>query len=105
MGGAATASGEPFHVGYQQSFGFWSVLGDLPVPIRLQVDKSVQAPLTVELEWSGATERFELYRAFAPQDLVVPQNLALVTSQCVASDENASASDIIYYSVVPSSSD
>ena len=87
--------------GFVNSLGFWSVLGDLPVPIQLHLDKSDGDPSVVDLSWSGADDVFQLFRSASPVNLVdSPENLYLETSLCDAIDDRASASNLLFYLVV-----
>ncbi len=91
------------NTGFIASIGFWSVLGDLPVPIWLQVAKNPADPSAVELSWSGAHDAFEVYRAVSAQNVLDPTNLFTQTSSCAVSDDRALASNIIFYNVIPQS--
>ena len=87
--------------GFVNSVGFWSVLGDLPVPTQLQVDKNDADPSTVELLWTGTNETFELFRSTSPANVAQSMNLHLATSLCEASDTDTTMSGIVFYKVVP----
>ena len=92
------------NLGFTNSLGFWSVLGDLPVPIELHLDKNDSDPSVVELSWSGADDVFYLLRSDSPVNLVEnppEENLYLETLLCDAIDDQASASDLLFYLVVP----
>ncbi len=86
--------------GYRTSLGFWSVVGDLPVPIQLLVDKDPADSEMVDLSWSGADDGFEVYRATSPEDVVDPANLDSLSSSCAASDATHGA-DILFYRITP----
>jgi hypothetical protein len=86
--------------GYVSSFGFWSALGDLPVPIQLRVAKDSTDESTVDLSWTGSDDVFQVFRSFTPHDVLDPANLDLEISECSASDPQAGAGDLIFYRVV-----
>ena len=88
------------NTGFINSTGFWSVLGDLPVPIQLRVDKNTD-PTAVDLMWTGADDTFQLFRSTSPVNVTDPTNLQLETPLCDASDTDASGSNILFYNVIP----
>jgi hypothetical protein len=94
--GAASAC----NTGFLSSFGFWSVLGDLSVPIRLNVKRAAGDPQAVELTWTGADAEFNVFRSQTPNDVHDPTNLTLVTSECAAGDPRAGEADLVFYNVV-----
>lgn len=98
IGLAGTASSCEDNV---SSFGFWSALGDLPVPIRLNIQRNAVDPGSVDLTWTGASIQFQTYRAFSPQDVLNPMNLYSEPFACAMTDGRAIDSDIIFYKVVP----
>lgn len=83
------------------SFGFWSVLGDIPMPIRLDTRQNGLDPLDIDLLWSGNASSFQVYRTFTPDNVLDPVNLYAETANCDLIDLNAIDSDIIFYKVVP----
>lgn len=85
--------------GWRMSLGFWSVLADLPVPIRLLVDKDPTDSQVADLTWSGADDVFEVYRATSPQNVVDPTNPNFPAMECAASDATL-AVDILFYQVI-----
>lgn len=85
--------------GVQASLGFWSVLGDLPVPIVLYARHNPSDPTHVDLRWTGADGGFQVFRAFAPQNVAVPANLDLNTSLCAATDTRGPEAGLVYYMV------
>ena len=85
--------------GFVNSVGFWSVLGDLPVPISLQVDKGLAGPDSVSLAWSGNEASFRLYRSSSPVNVLDPGNLTLETMECAGDD--TSSGGLVFYKVVP----
>ena len=87
--------------GYHQSAGFWSVLGDLPVPTFLLVDKDPENPGGVILSWSGSASQFDLYRASAAPSVLDPINFVVSAFGCAISDLPPSTPRT-YYQVVPS---
>ena len=89
------------NTGFVNSLGYWSVLGDLPVPIRLTVGINELDPGSLDLSWTGVDDVFQVYRAFTPEDILNPANLYQETMVCAAMDNNAFQSDIIFYKVVP----
>jgi hypothetical protein len=89
------------NTGYKMSLGFLSVMGNLPVPILMRVEREPSSASEVQLSWSGAEDYFDLYRAFNPQNIVDFQNLHSSPSSCTAVDANADEADIIFYKVMP----
>ena len=87
--------------GFRTSVGYWSHLGDLPVPIQLQAGKSAG---TMELYWSGGDSAFEVYRAPSSSNLVSPGNLYEITSSCTTTDSLAQAPAVHFYLVIPAGS-
>jgi hypothetical protein len=86
--------------GFLQSTGFWSVLGETPVPVWLNVDKNAVDPTQVDLGWSGSSSQFSVYRAEFADSLLEPINLILTTSDCAVTDAPPPAS-ITFYLVSP----
>ncbi len=85
--------------GFVNSVGFWSVLGDLPVPIVLAVDKAQGNPQGVELTWSGTNNLFQVFRSISPMDVLDLANLDVETASCSSNDSQSAA--IVFYKVVP----
>ena len=85
------------------STGFWSFLGVVSVPVVLHIDKNGVQPRDVELTWTGQADEFDVYRSGFPNGLVSPTNLFLTTGSCSATDTMAKVSEILFYSVTPTS--
>ncbi len=96
VGGASLCN-----VGFVQNLGFWSVLGHSDAPILLQVDHAVGNPADVDLEWSGSSDSFTLYRSAFPDSIMALPNIALITPECFAMDAPPPEIDVIYYLVLP----
>ena len=96
-----SGAGSRCNVGSQNSLGFWSILGDVPVPIRLELRPGATVPEDVTLSWTGAAGEFQVFRAFAPDDVTNLNNLLAETPQCAAQDTTATAASIVYYQVIP----
>jgi len=86
--------------GFLQSTGFWSVLGEVPVPVLLHVSRDTVDPKQPSLVWSGSSSEFTIYRATMAQGLVDPFNETLVTSDCQAVDAPPPAA-VTFYVVQP----
>lgn len=86
------------NAGYTASFGFFSILGDLSVPIHLQVNKSAN-PSSIDLQWSGTNPVFQVYRSPSPHDVLDPTHLRQETSLCNGSDAVGNE-NIFFYKVV-----
>ena len=86
--------------GFLQSTGFWSVLGESPVPVWLLVDKDDSDPPEVELTWSGSSSLFTLYRSGVAESLIDPLNVLLTTPECAVTDAPPAA-PITFYLVSP----
>jgi len=86
--------------GYHQSAGFWSLLGDQPVPTLLVATADAMTPGGVILSWTGSATEFDVYRADAPDSVVDPMNLSQTVFVCTTSD-SPSFEPIIYYMVAP----
>lgn len=86
--------------GFLQSTGFWSVLGETPVPVWLIVDKNGVDPTQVDLAWSGSSSLFTLYRGVVADSLIDPLNILLTTPDCAVTDAPP-ASAITFYLVRP----
>jgi hypothetical protein len=84
---------------WTDSLGFWSLKGDLPVPVVLTVAPHPADPQGVVLSWSGNAPQFQVYRGFTPASLVAPGNLEETTNVCSASDPNAGPIAALYYDV------
>lgn len=87
--------------GYHQSAGFWSVLGDQPVPTLLLVTRDPANPGGVILNWTGSASQFDLYRSSTAPSLLNPGNLARSVFGCTMADLPP-VTPRIYYQVVPS---
>jgi len=85
---------------FLQSTGFWSVLGETPVPVMLHVNRDASDASLPLLTWSGSSSEFTLYRAVLAQGVVDPINEALVTNACTAVDTPPPAT-VTYYVVEP----
>lgn len=86
--------------GYRTSLGFWSVSGEMPVPIELAIRRSLSNPQDIELSWTGADPLFGVYRDSAPTDVANPVNLYHQTGLCVFTDEFAAQDPILFYLVL-----
>jgi hypothetical protein len=86
--------------GFLQSTGFWSVLGESPVPVWLTVDKNGVDPTQVDLGWSGSSSLFDVYSAQFADSLAEPYNLLTTTPDCALTDAPPSA-PITFYLVLP----
>jgi len=80
--------------------GFWSIRGDVSVPIVLRLSRQPADPSTVEFSWTGADPEFALYRSDMPNDVLDPLHLILATTGCSATDAPPGTSDIHFYLVV-----
>jgi len=87
--------------GYHQTAGFWSVLGDQPVPTLLFVASDVANPGGVILTWTGSAPQFDLYRATTAPTLLDPGNFTHTVFGCTTADLPPVAPRI-FYQVVPS---
>ena len=96
VGGASLCN-----VGFVQNLGFWSALGYSDAPILLQVDHGSGGPGEVDLQWTGSSDSFTLYRSDLPDGVVGPPNIALTTPTCFATDAPPEELDFIYYLVLP----
>jgi hypothetical protein len=83
------------------SLGFWSLLGDIPVPIRLHAGVNPLNQVDVDLFWTGNEPQFALYRSVSPQDVLNPANLVLQTNACATTDSQVPLSDLVFYKVIP----
>jgi hypothetical protein len=86
------------NAGYTASFGFFSIFGDLSVPIVLQVNGNEVDPSNVELEWTGTASAFRVYRSLTPHDVLDPSHLSQQTSLCNGSD-SVGSDPIVFYMV------
>jgi hypothetical protein len=84
---------------WTSSVGFWSLLGDLPVPVVLTVAPHPSDPQAVVLSWSGNAPQFQVYRGFTPASLVSPGNLEQTVNVCSADDPNVGPISPLYYDV------
>ncbi len=87
------------NVSLTASLGFWSVQGELPVPVILTVMRNPVDPQAIDLTWTGNTPTFQVFRDYTPQNLVSLANLERVTALCSATDALAFQSNAIYYDV------
>jgi hypothetical protein len=86
--------------GFHQSAGFWSVLGDRPVPMVLLVSKDPGNPGGVILSWSGSAPQFDLYRSSAAGTLLDPGSFVGSVFGCTTADLPPDTPRT-YYQVVP----
>ena len=85
---------------FLQSTGYWSILGETPVPVFLLIDKNdVDAELP-DLIWTGSASEFTVYRSEMRDDVVDPMHDVITTPLCAATDASP-PSPIAYYLVVP----
>ena len=89
------------NTGFVNSIGFWSILGDLPTPILLQMALNETNATDLDLSWTGSADTFEIYRDFSPVAVVAPGNLYLEATDCSTIESDALASDVIFYRIVP----
>jgi hypothetical protein len=90
------------NAGAVNSFGFWSVIGDLPVPLLLTAKRNKMMPELIRLLWSGTDPEYALYRSEDPSDIFSLPNLVLETTLCEASESIPTApGDILFYNVIP----
>jgi len=87
--------------GYHQSAGFWSVLGNQPVPIVLTLAKDAANPGGVILNWTGSASQFDLYSSTSAPTLLDPGSFARSIFGCTTADLPP-VSPSIYYQIVPS---
>jgi hypothetical protein len=85
---------------FVQNTGFWSILGETPVPVILRVARDGSDPTLPALSWSGSSSEFTLYRAVMAQGVVDPLNSVLVTATCAAIDTPPPAA-VVFYLVEP----
>ncbi|MGD8376422.1 MAG: hypothetical protein PVF68_09785 [Acidobacteriota bacterium] len=97
-------SGSYCNLGFTDSTGFWSVLGDTEVPVVLQVGQDPLDPDNALLEWSGSAASFDLLRSSLATEARDPLHLLTTTAGCDAADPDPPAPSIFYYVVVPSGS-
>src|SRR5262249_501900 len=86
--------------GYLQTAGFWSVLGDQPVPLMLFVDYDTANPEGVILTWTGSSSQFDIYRSSAASSILDPGNLTTTAYACTTADLPPAAR-CNFYQVVP----
>ena len=84
--------------------GFWSLLGDTPVPVFLDVSLDPGSSSKVQLSWSGSASIFEVFRAAAPHAVPTPDNTLMLTSTCGAADSPPESNVITYSVIVPAES-
>jgi hypothetical protein len=88
------------NAGARSTVGFWSVFGVAQVPIVLAAKRNALDPQSVDLQWSGADLRFQLFRDYTPEDMFNPANLDRETTTCSATDQLAFQSNSVFYSVI-----
>ena len=81
------------------SLGFWSLLGDLPVPIVLTVAPNPTDAQAVVLSWSGNTPSFQVFRSSTPASIVSPGNLDQTVDVCNAADLSFGPLVALFYDV------
>jgi hypothetical protein len=86
--------------GFLLTTGFWSVLGETPVPVWLTLGRNAVDRTLPDLMWSGSSSEFTLYRATVPMSVIDPFNEFLVTSLCATTDTPPPAS-VTFYLVSP----
>jgi len=89
--------------GMTGSLGFWSFKEPTGVPLLLTVDKTFNSGsgmYDVELEWTGRSTLFEIYRNSSPVALVQAGNLFQTTSLCNETDPNADPPNLLFYRVI-----
>ena len=82
--------------GFLQSTGFWSVLGESPVPVRLTLGRNAADRTHPDLVWSGSSSEFTVYRATVPMSIIDPFNELVVTSLCATTDAPPPAATTFY---------
>jgi hypothetical protein len=92
------------NAGPRQTAGYWSLLGDTPTPVFLDVSRDPGDPSAVALSWSGSAGVFEVFRAAAPHTVATPPNSLTLTPSCGVSDAPPAGNRITYYVVVPAES-
>ena len=85
---------------YLQSTGYWSVLGETPVPVFLRLDRNDANPALPDLMWTGSASEFTVYRSASPIEVVDPVNEVASTTLCAVTDVPPPAF-IVYYLVLP----
>jgi hypothetical protein len=86
--------------GFLQATGFWSILGESPAPVWLNLGKNGLDPTQVDLDWSGSSSQFSVYRAEFADSLSEPYNILITTPDCALTDAPPSA-PITFYLVLP----
>ncbi len=89
--------------GTATAFGFWSVLGPLPVPVELYVGKPSPTLGDVELNWSGQATGFQVFRSESPVNVGSPGTLLMNTDRCSATDSSSPGFGLSCYLVIPES--
>jgi len=87
--------------GYHQTAGFWSLLGDQPVPTLLMVRNDPMNPGGVILDWTGSASQFDLYSSTTAPTLLDPGSFARSVFGCTTADRPP-VTPRIYYQIVPS---
>ena len=83
-----------------QSLGYWSLFGEMPVPVFLSVDKDSLDPTSPELSWTGSSSEFTVYRSTMVPGVLDPVNELLVTTACDAVDTPPPAA-VTFYLIQP----
>ncbi len=88
--------------GFLNTLGFWSVLGNMAVPIRLRVSLDPLSAPDAALIWTGDADTFQVFRANSPEDVLNANNVIEETASCDALDALPMATaDILFYKVAP----
>ena len=87
--------------GYQQTAGFWSLLGDQPVPNLLFVARDGGNQGGLVLTWSGSASQYDLFRSADPTAVLEPGSYVRTVRAC-SSIDLPPASPRLFYQVVPS---
>lgn len=74
------------HDGYHQTAGFWSILGDQPVPATLVVAKDPGNLGGVILSWSGSASQYDVYRSSLATSVLDPGNFVSSSFDCTKPD-------------------
>ena len=88
------------NTGFRMNLGFFSVLGDAPVPIILTARMNLSDTDAIDLQWTGSDDAFQIFRDVAPQDLLNPANFIHETVTCSATNLMTPSADVIFYKVV-----
>ena len=85
--------------GFVASFGYWSVMGDLPVPIVLRFERDPIRSHATRLKWTGADDEFQIYRSTDPQDVISAPHLNAEVATCEMGDADVPAA-LFFYKIV-----